>query len=81
MVGAYILVIPTVTSQSLFFSGLLHSQDLHKELVTEVFEAHCLSFPCTELLLFNYAKVNTVFHSMAPLKHLYCIMYNFNVYK
>ncbi len=32
-----------------------------------VFEAHCMSFPCTELLLFNYAKVNTVFHSMAPL--------------
>ncbi len=31
-----------------------------------VFEAHCMSFPCTELLLFNYAKVNTVFHSMAP---------------
>ncbi len=24
-------------------------------------------FPCTELLLFNYAKVNRVFHSMAPL--------------
>ncbi len=33
-----------------------------------VFEAHCMSFPCTELLLFNYANVNTVFHSMAPLK-------------
>ncbi len=32
-----------------------------------VFEAHCMTFPCTELLLFNYAKVNTVFHSMAPL--------------
>ncbi len=38
-----------------------------------VFEAHlhyvidCMSFPCTELLLFNYAKVKTVFHSMAPL--------------
>ncbi len=31
-----------------------------------VFEAHGMSFPCTELLLFNYAKVNTVFHSMAP---------------
>ncbi len=26
-----------------------------------------MSFPCTELLLFNYAKVKTVFHSMAPL--------------
>ncbi len=38
-----------------------------------VFEAHGMSFPCTELLLFNYAKVNTVFHSMAPLslKHIY----------
>ncbi len=33
-----------------------------------VFEAHGMSFPCTELLLFNYAKVNTVFHSMAPLR-------------
>ncbi len=32
-----------------------------------VFEAHGMSFPCTELLLFNNAKVNTVFHSMAPL--------------
>ncbi len=35
-----------------------------------VFEAHGMSFPCTELLLFNYAKVNTVFHSMAPLSHI-----------
>ncbi len=26
-----------------------------------VSEAHCMSFPCTELLLFNYAKVKTVF--------------------
>ncbi len=33
-----------------------------------VFEAHSMSFPCTEHLLFNYAKVNTVYHSMAPLK-------------
>ncbi len=33
-----------------------------------VSEAHCMSFPCTELLLFNYAKVKTVFHSMALLK-------------
>ncbi len=32
-----------------------------------VSEAHCMSFPCTELLLFNYAKVKKVFHSMAPL--------------
>ncbi len=32
-----------------------------------VFEAHGMSFQCTELLLFNYAKVNTVFHSMTPL--------------
>ncbi len=32
-----------------------------------VCEAHCMSSPCTELLLFNYAKVKTVFHSMAPL--------------
>ncbi len=26
-----------------------------------VSEAHCMSFSCTELLLFNYAKVKTVF--------------------
>ncbi len=34
-----------------------------------VSDAHCVSFPCTELLLFNYAKVKTkkVFHYMAPL--------------
>ncbi len=32
-----------------------------------VFEADCMSFSCTELLLVNYAKVNTVFHFMAPL--------------
>ncbi len=32
-----------------------------------VSEAHCMSFTCTELLLFNYAKVKTVFYSMAPL--------------
>ncbi len=51
----------------LFFSGLFHARGLHKEEETMVFEAHCMSFPCTELLLFNYAKVNTVFHSMAPL--------------
>ncbi len=31
-----------------------------------MFEAHGMSFPCTELLLFNYAKVNTIFHSVAP---------------
>ncbi len=39
-----------------------------------VFEAHCMSFPCTEHLLFNYAKVNTVFHSMAPLIFLGTIL-------
>ncbi len=33
-----------------------------------VFEALGMSFPCPALLLLNYAKVNTVFHSMAPLK-------------
>ncbi len=35
-----------------------------------VFEAHCMSFQRTDLLLFNYAKVNTVFHSMAPLTNV-----------
>ncbi len=47
-----------------------YSQDLHKE-ETMVFEAHGMSFPCTELLLFNYAKVNIVFHSMAPLSETF----------
>ncbi len=31
-----------------------------------VSEAHSMSFPCTELFLFNYANVNTVF----ILRHL-----------
>ncbi len=44
-----------------FFRGLLHSWDLHKE-ETMVFEAHCMSFPCTELSYFNDAKVNIGFH-------------------
>ncbi len=41
-----------------------------------MFETHSMSFTCTELLLFNYAKVKTVFHSMAPLKkkYAYCII-------
>ncbi len=56
-----------------FFSGLLHSRDLHKK-ETVVFEAHGILFPCAQLLLFNYAKVKTVFHSMAPL-----ILYTVNV--
>ncbi len=38
-----------------------------------MFEAHSMSFPCKELLLFNYAKVNTVFHSMAPLNIYFTI--------
>ncbi len=50
----------------LFFSGLLHSWDLHKKKETVVLENRGISFPC-ELLLFNYAKVNTVFCSMKPL--------------
>ncbi len=51
---------------TLDFCGLLHTQDLHKKEET-MFEAHGMSFPCTKFLLFNYAKVNTVFHYMAPL--------------
>ncbi len=38
-----------------------------------VFEAHGMSLPCIELLLFNYTKVNTVFHSMAPLNSNFCM--------
>ncbi len=67
-------MIPTVTSQSVLcsdspiFSGLLHLRALHKKDETMVFEDHIMSFLCTELLLFNYAKVNTVLHLLAPLK-------------
>ncbi len=43
-----------------------YSQGLLEE-ETVVFEAHWMSFLCTELLLFNYAKLNKVFYSMAPL--------------
>ncbi len=45
-----------------------------------VFEAHGMSFPCTELLLFNYAKVNTVFHSMAPLTFIHIETSHFKLY-
>ncbi len=43
-----------------------------------VFEAHCMSCPCTEHLLFNYAKVKTVFHSMAPLRFYPFFLNNVN---
>ncbi len=45
-----------------------------------VSEAHCMSFSCTELLLFNYAKVKTVFHSMAPLKQYILFEYLFVIF-
>ncbi len=48
---------------------LFYSWDLHKKEATMVFEALCMSFPyIIQLLLYNYAKVNAVFHTMAPLK-------------
>ncbi len=38
----------------LFFSGLLHSRDLHKKWKQWCLRlTHGMSFPCTELLLFN----------------------------
>ncbi len=40
-----------------------------------VFEANVMPFPCRELLLFNYAKVNTVFHSKATLTVSRCAEY------
>ncbi len=40
-----------------------------------VFEAHGMIFPCTELLLFNFAAVKTVFHSMTSLRQLVCISF------
>jgi len=42
----------------------------NQEIYMRKLLAHCMSFPCTELILFNYAKVKIVFHSMAPLKAL-----------
>ncbi len=41
-----------------------------------LFEAHGMSFPCTELLLLNYAKVKKVFHSIA-----FQNLYGFGVFK
>ncbi len=71
------VVIPTVASQSVLCSNstvfpflFFKSRDLHKE-ETMVSEAHCMSFPCTELLL-----VKTVFHSMAPFKLILLISEN-----
>ncbi len=55
-----------ITVGVMFWFVYFYSRDLHKE-ETMVFEVRGMSFPCTELLLFNYAKVNTVFQSMAPL--------------
>ncbi len=56
-----------ITVGVMFWFVYFYSRDLHKEEETMVFEVHGMSFPCTEVLLFNYAKVNTVFQSMAPL--------------
>lgn len=43
-------------------------QDLHwKEETTLFFGVHGMSVPWREVSFFNYAKVNTVSHSMAPL--------------
>ncbi len=46
-----------------------------------MFEAHGMSFPCTELLLFNYAKVKTVFHSMASLNVIQLLLPNHKIRK
>ncbi len=37
-----------------------------------VFEAHGMSFPCTEHLLFNYAKVNS-FPFYGTFKYMYFV--------
>ncbi len=65
------VVILTVTSQSVLCSDshVFQWSFLHTE-ETMVSEAHCMSLTCAELLLFNYAKVKTVFHSMAPSRLL-----------
>ncbi len=34
-------------------------------------EAHCMSFPCTEQLLFNYAKVNVQGINVCLQNHLW----------
>jgi len=56
---AYILMIPTVASLTVmwrfaYFLG--------------VFETLCIPCPCTELLPFNYAKINSISNSRAPLR-------------
>ncbi|MGL5188487.1 MAG: hypothetical protein ACRC7S_02370 [Cetobacterium sp.] len=40
------------------------------------FETQCMSFPCTELLLFNYAEVNSNSDSRAPLIIYFSIFLN-----
>jgi len=45
-----------------FFRDVFQKRDLIKKEKT-VFETHC---PCTELSLFNYAKINSISHR-APL--------------
>ncbi len=57
-----------------WFACFFYSQDLHKKAETMEFEAHGMSFPCTELLLFNYAKVKTVLNSMAPLSYFWSML-------
>ncbi len=58
-----------------------YSWDLHKEEETMVFKAHCISFPCTELLLFNYAKVKTVFHSTGTFNIKPKMCFNLSIYE
>jgi len=38
-----------------------------------VFETHCMSCTCTELLLFNYVKINSVSNTRALLTYLIVI--------
>ncbi len=45
-----------------------------------VFEAHCMSFPFTELSLFNYAKVKTVFPFYGTFK-INAVLLNFMIIK
>ncbi len=45
-----------------------------------MFGAHCMSFPCTELLLFNYAKVKTVFPFYGTFKKYIIVLFYFCYY-
>jgi len=52
---------------------------VHKNTSTDKYiekRLHCMSCPCTELLLFNYANINSISHSRAPLSLIVVICWS-----